>query len=98
MVDRLFPNVDLAVAPTTLSVIVCCLVLRPLLLIVGVVKQATSQLALREPILLHLHASIVRLHVPILDSEDIELGLRLSLLFPQRALNIRDFLHGETHL
>lgn len=55
-------------------------------------------LAAREPILLHLHAAIVGLHISVLDSEDVELSLRLRLLFAQCLLNTRHFLHCQAHL
>jgi len=47
---------------------------------------------------LHVDGPVVELQVAVLYAQDVELGLRLSLLFSQRFLDVGHQLHGLPHL
>ena len=88
-------NIHLAVPTTALSVLAADI---PCAALLAHNQAAAGSRIARQSILLHFHASVVRFHVAVLDSQNVELGLGLSLLFPQCLLNAVDFLHGQAHL
>lgn len=47
---------------------------------------------------MHVHAAVIDLEVAVFDAQNFELGLRLSLLFSNCALDVSHSLHRVANL